>query len=213
MKKLKDKWVTKNPENRLYHIPVPIVGLTGGIGTGKSKVAELFRKKDIPVIDADKLVKSIYLLPETKNFVMTHFPQTIINNEIVFKKLREIVFINHDAKKTLEDYIYSYLPEEFKKEFSSFVNPSFIVYDVPLLFEKKLNLLTDLNICIYAPKELQLQRIMTRDHIDMELANNILNSQLNIEDKKKLADLIITNFGSISDLENEFENFLKVILK
>jgi dephospho-CoA kinase len=60
MKKLKNNWVTKNKSNRLYEVPVPILGLTGGISTGKSTVAQLFREAGIPVIDADQLVKGIY---------------------------------------------------------------------------------------------------------------------------------------------------------
>ena len=110
MKKLKSKWITKNPENRLYHMPVPIIGLTGGIGTGKSTVSDILLKKNIAVIDADKLVKNIYILPETLEFVSKHFPLAFQNGSIDFTKLREIVFADPSAKKSIEDFIYAYIP-------------------------------------------------------------------------------------------------------
>ena len=139
MKKLKNSLVKKTQDNRLYNIPIPIIGLTGGIASGKSTVAELLRKKNIPVIDADRLVKNIYQMPETKAFIKTHFSDAVVDNEIIFKKLREIAFSSESSKKILEDYIYALLPIEFKKSFSLLNSPSLLVYDVPLLFEKNLN--------------------------------------------------------------------------
>lgn len=211
MKKLKNSLIKHSEQTRLYQIPVPIIGLTGGIGTGKSTVADFFRKKGIPVIDADKNVKSIYQMPETHNFIHHNFPEAFHDGKIDFKKLRSIVFGNADAKKRLEDYIYAHMPNEFKSGFYQFNNPSFVVYDVPLLFEKNLHLLVDLSICVYAPKELQIERLMQRDQIERDLAEKILANQLDIEEKKKLADFIIINDGSLKDLEVQFEQFLEKI--
>jgi dephospho-CoA kinase len=211
MKNLKTELIKFQKEQRLYQIPVPIIGLTGGIGTGKSTVAELFRKKNIPVIDADKLVKNIYKLAETKDFIYKNFPKTITDGEIEFKKLREIVFINQEVKKTLEDYIYAHMPEEFKKAYATFSHPGFIVYDVPLLFEKKLHLLIDVSVCVYAPKEIQIERMILRDQISRELAESILANQISIENKKQMADFVITNTDGQAILEVEFEKFLKDI--
>ncbi|MGZ3790070.1 MAG: dephospho-CoA kinase [Bacteriovorax sp.] len=211
MRKLKDSLVKHSPETRLYQIPVPIIGLTGGIGTGKSTVAELFRKKNIPVIDADKLVKNIYQMPETFAFIKKNFPQAIEEGKILFKKIREIVFINEDAKKLLENYIYSHMPNEFTGAFYQFSDPPFIVYDVPLLFEKKLHLLIDLSVCVYAPREMQIERLMTRDQTTRDLAENILSNQIDIEEKKRLADFVVNNTGSLQELEIEFERLIKDI--
>ncbi|MFA6236565.1 MAG: dephospho-CoA kinase [Bacteriovorax sp.] len=208
MKNLKAKWITKTPSTRLYNIPVPIIGLTGGIGSGKSTVAELLTKNNIPVIDADKLVKNIYKLSETKTFIQKQFPQTIVDGEIVFKKLREIVFNNEAKKMDLEVYIYARLPEEFRKAYAVLNNPAFIVYDVPLLFEKKLNQLVDVSVCVYAPKEKQIERLILRDQIERPLAESILANQISIEDKKNMADLIINNTDGLSMLEAEFQKFL-----
>src|SRR4051812_34511938 len=120
MRNLKNNLVKLTPDKRLYQIPCPIIGLTGGIGTGKSTVAELFRAENIPVIDADRLVKNIYQETETKEYIQRHFPAAVVNSEIDFKKLREIVFVNPDAKKLVEEFIYARMPLEFKKAFETF---------------------------------------------------------------------------------------------
>lgn len=200
MKNLKAKWITKTPETRLYEVPVPIIGLTGGIGTGKSTVAKLLREKNIPVIDADKLVKNIYQKPEALEFIAKHFPHAVKDGVIVFQKLREIAFVDAIAKKLIEDFIYAYMPGEFKKAFQAFSNPAFVVYDVPLLFEKKLNSLVDMSVCVYAPRELQINRIVDRDQSDSTLASKIIDNQMDIEEKKKLSDLVISNTGTLEDL-------------
>ncbi len=211
MKKLKDSLIKQTEDTRLYQIPVPIIGLTGGIGTGKSTVADLFRKKGIPVIDADKLVKNIYLKPETHTFIKKNFPEAYHDEKIDFRKIREIVFANQDSKELLENFIYSHMPFEFKQAFWEFNKPSFIVYDVPLLFEKKLHQLIDLSVCVYAPREVQIERLMSRDQIDRVLSENILANQIDIEEKKRLADFVIENISDLNKLETEFESFLKCI--
>ena len=211
MKNLKAKWITKNPKSRLYQIPVPIIGLTGGIGTGKSTVAQILHEKNIPIIDADKLVKNIYQKPETLDFIAKNFPSVIENQSINFNKLREIVFANSQSKKLIEDFIYEHLPSEFKQTFSTFKNPAFIVYDVPLLFEKKLNEYIDLSICVYAPKEKQIERIISRDHSNRELALKIVESQMDIEQKKLNADLVIPNTAGPLELKNLVEQLLQEI--
>lgn len=211
MKNLKTKWITKNPENRLYQIPVPIIGLTGGIGTGKSTVAEILREKNIPVIDADRLVKNIYQKNETIDFISKQFPHAVDKGIIDFKKLREIAFVDLAAKKLIEDFIYAHMPTEFKKAYATFNNPPFIVYDVPLLFEKKLNEVVDVAVCVYAPRETQIERIIARDKSSHQLASKIIDNQMDIEEKKKLSDFVINNTTELVDLKISVEQFLRDI--
>lgn len=212
MRKLKSNLVKLTAEKRLYQIPVPIIGLTGGIGTGKSTVASLLKKHGLPIIDADQNVKTVYQKPETLVFIKKHFPSAIVDNQIDFKKLREIVFVNQESKQTVEDYIYMHLPSTFKEAYARFNNPPFIIYDVPLLFEKKLNPLVDVSVCVYAPRETQIQRLMARDHSTRELAEKILANQLDIEVKKELSDFTIENTGDLTILEKNVEEFLKNVL-
>lgn len=213
MKKLKNNLVKLAADMRLYNIPVPIIGLTGGIGTGKSTVAALLRKHGLHVIDADANVKTVYQKPETVEFIRQNFPAAVPDNQIDFKKLREIVFSNQDARTLVEGHIYSHLPQVFKEAFSLFEKPAVIVYDVPLLFEKQLHLLVDLSVCVYAPREVQIQRLMARDHSSRELAENILSSQLDIEAKKKLSDFVIENTGDLNQLEKNIQDFINNVFE
>ena len=209
MKQLKKKWITKTIDTRLYQIPVPIIGLTGGIATGKSTVAKFFREKNMPVIDADLLVKNIYKKNETIAFLKHHYPEVLSHDFIIdFKKLRALVFQNAEDKKKIEDYIYSYLPQEFKNAFAELSNPAFIIYDVPLLFEKKLDLLVDVAVCVYSNQQTQISRLIKRDQISHELAEKILLNQLPIDQKKDLSQFIIKNEKTLDDLTNSFESIL-----
>lgn len=208
MRKLKSKWITKDQSTRLYSIPVPIVALTGGIATGKSTVAQMFRDENIPVIDADKLVKGIYGKQESFDFVFKNFKEAIVDEAIHFKTLRELAFKTPENQLMLETFIYSHMPDAFSSAYGVFEPHGFIVYDVPLLFEKKLNEKTDLAVCAYAPRSLQLERLVKRDNITAELGEVILSKQMDIEEKKNRSDLFIENTGSFHDLSRNFQRLM-----
>jgi dephospho-CoA kinase len=211
MSTLNPKWITKNQSTRLYHVDVPIIGLTGGIATGKSTVANLFKKAGVAVIDADQLVKSIYQRPEAHEFIQSHFPNTYIDGKIDFKKLREMVFSFPTVKQQVETFIYSLLPEEFIKAYHSLGKQDYIVYDVPLLFEKGLDQLVDLTVCIYLPEDVQIERLMDRDQIERNLAIKILRNQMSISEKRDLANISIDNSGTLNELENYFKQLIEVL--
>jgi dephospho-CoA kinase len=213
MRKIKNKWITKDQSTRLYSIPVPIIGLTGGIATGKSTVANLFRLENTPVIDADQLVKGIYRKEESVNFIKNNFPEAIEDNSINFKILREVAFKTPENQHLIEQFIYAQMPKAFTEAFQSFSNPAFIVYDVPLLFEKMLNEKIDVSVCTYSPRAIQLARLIARDHIKEELAQTILSRQMSIEDKKIASDLIIENMTTLEDLKINFDKFLNELLE
>lgn len=208
MKKLANKWITKNSSTRLYNIPVPIIGLTGGIATGKTTISQMFRDQNIPVIDADLLVKEIYLKQDSFNFIKTNFFEAIIDNNIHFKTLRELAFKTPQNQDKLENFIYSQMPEAFKEAYTKFGAHEFIVYDVPLLFEKSLDSKVDTSICVYSPRSTQLKRLIKRDNINIELAEIILSKQIDIEEKKLRANLFIENIGTRNDLSYNFLTIL-----
>lgn len=213
MKKLKNKWITKTPESRLYQIPVPIIGLTGGIATGKSTVADMLHQQGFPIIDADRLVKNVYATDEAVLFVKTHFASAVIDDKIDFKKLRADVFNDPKKQEQIEQFIYSKLPEEFVKAYHTFNDPAFVIYDVPLLFEKKLDQKIDVSVCVYSPRTFQLDRLMKRDQIAEDLANKILDKQMDIEEKKNLSDLYIENVKTQHELGLYVQNFLLELLE
>lgn len=210
---LKEKWITKTPSTRLYHLPVPIIGLTGGIATGKSTVAKLFRDKKIPVVDADQLVKKIYGTQIALDFIKKEFPSAIIYNPnnhltINFKELRAEAFNSVAAKSKLEQFIYSHLPETFIEAYQDLGPHHFVVYDVPLLFEKELDKLVDLSLCVYSSRQIQKDRLMKRDHITEDLADKILAQQMDIEEKKAKSMMVLDNQGDRGVLEINFNKLL-----
>lgn len=213
MKKLKSNWIKKDKTSRLYEIPVPILGLTGGIATGKSTVAQLFMDEGIQVIDADKLVKSIYAKKSSFEFVLKNFPEAITANDIQFKKLRELVFLTTENQLMLESFIYAQMPEAFRAAYQAQGQHNFIVYDVPLLFEKKLDEKIDVSLCTYCPRKTQIERLMKRDQISLDLAEKILSRQMDIEIKKMKSDLVIENTGDLHALRQNFDKLMTTLLE
>lgn len=210
--KLKNSFVKLTADERLYNLSIPVIALTGGIATGKSTVSRLLTQKGIPLLDADKLVKLVYQKKEVQDYLKQNLPQVISQHAIDFRKLREMFFSNFEVKKTIENLIYQYLPEVFKEELEQFGGPSFVVYDIPLLFEKNLAEKFDLNILVYTTPEIQVQRLMKRDNHTEEEALNIISHQLSIEEKKKRADLIIENTRDSVFLENQVNQLVAQLL-
>ena len=209
--KIKSKFNRLNNENRLYKLNVPVIGLTGGIASGKSTVTAILKQKGLPVIDADHLVKEIYALPETLDFIKNNFPEVIKFGVIQFPLLRQKVFSNSDVKSKIEEFIYQRLHMAFKLAFENLHQPSVVIYDVPLLFEKNLEHLFDLTVLVYTPLTIQRQRLMARDNHTDEIANNILNQQMDIEIKKSKAEFIIDNSQTLAHLTEEVNNLLRQI--
>jgi dephospho-CoA kinase len=212
MRALKAKFHKLQTVNRLYQFDRPVIGLTGGIATGKSTVTKLLKAKGLEVIDADQLVKKIYQKEEARFFVRDQFPQAFKGSEIDFKKLRELFFEDPKVKAEVEAFIYKKLPEAFKEEALKISHQSFYIYDVPLLFEKSLNALVDLSVVVYAPRSVQRARLMDRDGHVEDMANKILSHQMDIEEKKAKADFVINNSQSIFELGAEVDQLLNQIL-
>lgn len=207
------KWIRLTKENRLYSLAVPLIGLTGGVASGKSSVTQLLQKKGAAIICADRLIKDIYELPHIKEWFTQNSPEFINNSKIQFSKLREAFFNNPKLKKKIEALLYSHLEMMFYEHLKKWENPSFVIYDVPLLFEKKMESFFDMTLLVYTSKEQQIERLMKRDQIDKDLAMKMLSHQIPIDEKKQLATLTINNQHSLSDLENEVDLIWKKIIE
>jgi dephospho-CoA kinase len=206
--RLKSEYIERTTQDRLYHINLPIMSLTGGIASGKSTVADLLKRRGLHVISADELVKDIYKQSSTLAFIQKELPEVIFNGVIQFPLLRERFFLNKEIKQKVENYIYPKMPEAFKRALDKLQSPNVIIYDVPLLFERGMKDLFDLNVLVYVPRDVQRKRLQSRDGNSEELANKILNQQMDIELKKSQADIIIDNSRSKEDLEKEVDLFI-----
>jgi dephospho-CoA kinase len=198
-------------ETRLYNLDIPIIGLTGGVATGKTTVSDYLREKGHQVICADELIKRIYTQTETINFIETNYPQVFHNNnQIDFRLLRKLFFSDINIQNQIEQHLYPKLKVEFLKNLQK---TNLIIYDVPLLFEKKINHLVDATICVYVNPNIQKQRLVSRDSISPQDAAVIINAQMPIEEKKKLSDFVIDNSKHLSDTFLQVDQILLNILK
>ncbi len=200
MKKLKQKYIKRNSSQRLHQCPNPIIGLTGGIATGKSSVTNILKKNGIWVICADELIHKLYNETKTIAKVLELCPDAIESGQINFKVLRKYFFSNPEIKKTLEAFLYSGLPRVFNESLPS-DSQQVIIYDVPLLFEKKLDPLFDQIIAVVTTEENQLKRLMLRDGSDLETHKKVLQAQWPLARKKSGSDFVIENDGDLKELE------------
>ena len=179
--------------------------LTGGIGTGKSTVASFLKLYGYKIIDADEISKKIF---EKKKEKIKEIFGT--NNR---KELRKIVFNNKEKLKILENLILPEVKKEVLQKAQKLEKdniPYFV--DLPLYFEKQNYNEFDKILVIYAPKETQIKRVISRDNINENSAKAILNNQLDIEEKKSRATFIIDNSKDLKNLQKEIEEFLKILI-
>lgn len=190
-----------------------ILGLTGGIATGKSTVSSFFKEQNIPVIDTDQIAKNL-LNKETDVYqkVLVHFGEGILNADKSMnrKALAKIIF--EDEKE--RDFVNQTLHPEVKKYMLSEINQlkleghEIIVCDVPLLFESGFDKLCDKNLLVYIPRTIQLERLMVRDEINKSYALKKINAQMSMKEKRKKADLIIDNSKSILETKKAFNDIM-----
>jgi len=185
--------------------------LTGGIATGKSTVANLFMLHGFLTIDADKIAHSI-LDKNTSKIAELFGEKYIINNKVARKELGNLIFNNVEQKQKLEQFIHPLIKEDIidaAKIFEANNKPYLI--DIPLFFENK-NYDINRSITVYTSKEIQIQRLTSRDKSTKEDALARINNQMDIEKKKLLSTYIIDNTSTLNDLIKEVDRVKKEIL-
>lgn len=202
---LKSQFINLTPDTRYYKCPNPIIALTGGISTGKSTASDFLKDYNLCVISADSLIHEIYSKQETKNFIQNLCPSTIENNTIDFKELRRIFFSDHDIKNQIEHFLYKRLPAAFQQKLPQNKLET-VIYDIPLLFEKKLESHFDQVIMITTEESIQKERLIKRDGLDLNTHQNILSSQLSLQEKCSRSNFIIYNNGTKEDLKAQISD-------
>lgn len=197
-------------EQRLHNIPVPIVAITGGIASGKSTIVNHLKQKDFGVISADELIKEIYQQAEVLAYVRETKPQAFKNTgELDFTILRTVTFNDESFKAALERLLYSKLPVAFWSAYRKLTPANYFFYEVPLLFEKKLQSKVDIIVLLYTDKHIQLKRLSNRDSSSIEVNQKIINSQMPFEHKKDLAHFIIENNTDNTSLLTQANELIK----
>ena len=189
-----------------------IIGLTGGIASGKSTVSKYLAEKDFKVYDADKIAKDISEKKSVQEEIILTFGNKILdkNGNIDRKKLKEIVFENKEKLKRLNAIIHPKVID-FYKELKEKKTDKVIIFDVPLLFESGIDKFCDKILVVISDYEIQLNRIIERDKINRELAEKIIKSQLSNEERIKKADVVIENNSNLEDLFKKVERFCETI--
>ena len=187
------------------------VALTGGIATGKSTVASLFKLHGFLTIDADKIAHR--LLDENAVTIANIFGGRYVDDgKVLRKELGNLIFNDVIEKKKLEALLHPLIKDEIVKEASLFEEQQKpYLIDIPLFFENK-NYDIRNSVVVYTPKELQLQRLMKRDNCTESEALSRINNQMDIEEKKSQATLVIDNTKDLINLQEEVERVKKEIL-
>lgn len=194
-----------------------LIGLTGGIATGKSTVSQMLKKMGAHVIDADQLAREVVEpgQPALKEIAL-RFPNTISRDgQLERKKLGEIIFSNPVERLALNEILHPRIQEAFHTKVAQAQKDglSWILYDVPLLFENGLEKQLDDVVVVYVPEETQIERLMARDHLSAEQAKLRLQSQWPIERKKSLATWVIDNSQTIENTQRQVEQIYLSISK
>lgn len=183
-----------------------VIGLTGGIGSGKTTISNLFEKLGVPIVDADIIARELTKKDQPAyQKIVTRFGENIllIDKNIDRQKLRKTIFENPVEKKWLEDLLHPLIRKRIQDDIKK-INAPYCICVIPLLAESKHNYaFLDRILVVDAPIDTQLQRVKARDHNNDLLIQKILTSQAAREARLKIADDVLTNDTDIKALEKK----------
>lgn len=183
------------------------VGLTGGIGSGKTTVANLFEQRSITIVDADQIAHALVEPGEPGlAAIVEHFGVELLdaNGELIRPKLRGIVFTSPDKKKKLESILHPLIYDTIDKEVCK-LNSTYCILSVPLLIETGQCGRVDRILVVDCSVELQYARVKKRDGLNNEEIKRILSTQTSRQEKLAVADDVIRNESDIAALEKQIE--------
>lgn len=188
------------------------IGLTGGIGSGKSTAVDAFRVLGSPIIDADRISKDLVKAgQDTLKEIADAFGSDILleNGELDRKTLGRIVFSEPEALSKLESILHPRIRLEIKSQISDFQNlsspPPYIIVDIPLLVENDYQELFDKIITVDCTPEQQIERVMARDDIDLITLEGIMKKQASRNERLEAATHILDNSGTIESLLKQID--------
>ncbi len=185
-----------------------IIGLTGGIGAGKSLVANLFAKHHVPVIDADTIARQL-TMPKQLAFsqIVQHFKKqniVLANGQLDRNKLKEIIFQNQDERVWLEQLLHPLIQQEIERQIETITAPYCIIV-IPLLFEVTPYDFLDRILVVDASEDTQITRVSKRDGLEASMIKAILAAQTTREKRLNAAEDVIVNDGDIANLQRQVD--------
>jgi len=196
---------------------VKLIGLTGGIASGKSAASAILRRLGAQVIDADALAREVVEPHQPAwNEIVDTFGREILQSDQTLdrKKLRKLVFDNPKARKQLEAITHPKIRRlaQDKIEQCAATGAPLVVYEAPLLFETGIHLWLRPVILVACDTAAQKRRLRQRDSLTEAEIEQHLGAQMNLEEKRKLADYVIDNNGTLEDLESAVKTLVQTIL-
>ncbi len=189
-----------------------VLGITGGIASGKTLVSQQFKSRGFTVLDADAMVHELYESEAVIDQIQARFP-TVIDNHILDRKaLGNLVFNDENAKKDLENILHPKVYDKIKTELLNHPNESWVIVDIPLLYETGGVSLCDLVMVVYVNEDLQRKRLMLRNQLTVEEANLRIASQMPLKDKVNQADIVIDNSGLIQKTLDRVNEIIDKVL-
>jgi len=186
-----------------------LLGVTGGVATGKSAVSAMLEELGAPVIDFDVLARAVVESGKPAyHEIVSFFGRQVLNEDgtINRKRLSEIIFADMEQRKKLESFTHPRIGEAYIEQVlrHSVENPNAIIQVVvPLLIESNMNFMFDKILVVYISEHDQVERLREREGIDEQGAANMVRSQMTIEEKKGYADYIIDNSGTIEETRRQ----------
>lgn len=189
------------------------IGLTGGIGSGKTTVANFLRDIGIKVIDADMISREVLNIYEiTLELIEKEFGKDVINEDGTLnrRKLGNIVFKEKSEKEKLESITIPFIKKEIFKKLKEYEEngEKICVLDAPTLIENRLNEDMDYNILVWVSEDIQIQRVMKRDELSLENVMCRISSQMSAQEKKKYVDFVIDNSGYLENTLGQLKEVL-----
>lgn len=194
-----------------------VVGLTGGIACGKSTVSRMLAERNARIIDADIIAREVVRPGEDAwSLIIKRFGRDILlpTEELDRVKLGSIVFADEKARLDLNAIVHPAVRKRMRQltEDAKAEGVALIVLDIPLLYESKLEHMVEQIVVVYCTEAQQLERLMQRNGFAQEEAERRIASQLSIEEKKRRADYVINNSGSLTETERQVDELVAELL-
>ena len=192
----------------------PVIGITGGLATGKSTVAEILKKEFKYYISADEVAGNIVKKgkPALKKLVKV-FGRTVLakGGSLDRKQLAGIIFNNYKKRKLLEKILHPLVIAEIKRYITQFkIKNRIIIFEAPLLFEARMEKMADIIVVVASSKKKQVQRFIKTGHSRKDSLLRI-KAQLPLKEKIKKADIVLYNNGSLKELKKNVKSLAKII--